>query len=35
MLMESRVVGSLVAHLGCHVVHSLNPFEPQTAALLV
>ena len=35
MLMESRLVGELVVHLGCRVVHCplLSPFEPQTATL--
>jgi len=28
------MVGSLVVHLGCRVAQSLNPFEPQTVALL-
>ena len=33
MLMESRLVGQRVVHLGCRVVQLLNPFEPQTATL--
>jgi len=28
---DSRLVGSLVVHLGCRVVQLLNPFETQTA----
>ena len=34
MLMESRLVGSIVVQLGCRVVQLLNPFEPQTATLV-
>jgi len=30
MLMESRLLGSLVVHLGCRAV-LIEPFEPQTA----
>jgi len=33
MLIESRLVGELVVHLGCRVVQLLNPFESQTATL--
>jgi len=34
MLMESRLVGARVVHLGCRVVQLLNPFEPQPATLV-
>jgi len=34
-VMESRLVGYRVVRSGCRVVQLLNPFEPQTATLIV